>query len=165
MKNSISQNQDNQILEIRTVTCAEHCFGRPRSVDVKQNSALCPECEHVDTSFSDSYTRQLPNLGCNSSQRVESFHPIFKKVLHGQLTLEQSAQRIAEQVKRLLRELATDEDRSRIQRPNIVDEVAFRLVIGRVTHKAILLVANDWQALKVAYNSHGCLASPQKRVG
>lgn len=116
-----------------------------------QRAALCQhladaEIRYIDTYWRPKehqvircYTRQLPNLGCNSSQRVESFHPIFKKVLHGQLTLEQSAQRIAEQVKRLLRELATDEDRSRIQRPNIVDEVAFRLVIGRVTHKAILL--------------------------
>jgi hypothetical protein len=24
------------------------------------------------------YTRLLPNLGCSSSQRIESFHPIFK---------------------------------------------------------------------------------------
>jgi hypothetical protein len=65
-------------------------------------------------------------------------------------------------VKRLLRDLATDEDRSRIQRPNIVDEVAFRLVIGRVTYKAILLVADDWQGLKVAYDSNRRLCKPSE---
>ena len=54
----------------------------------------------------------------------------------------------------MLRELSTDEDRSRIQRPNIVDEVAFRLVIGRVTYKAILLVTHDWEGLKQAFNAN-----------
>jgi hypothetical protein len=57
-------------------------------------------------------------------------------------------------VQRVLRDLSTDEDRSRIQRPNIVDETAFRLAIGRVTHKVILLAGNNWESLKQAYNSN-----------
>jgi hypothetical protein len=40
--------------------------------------------------------------------------------------------------------------------------VAFRLVIGRVTYKAILLVTDDWQALKVAYTSYKRLYEPLK---
>ena len=87
---------------------------------------------------------------------------IFKQVLHSQLTLEQSATRVAEQIRRLLRKLATDEDRPRIQRPRIVDEVAFRLVIGRVTHQAILLVANDWEGLKLTYDSNRRLCQPSE---
>jgi hypothetical protein len=61
-----------------------------------------------------------------------------------------------------MRDLATDEDRSRIQRPNIVDAVAFHLVIGKVTHKAILLVANDWEGLKSTYNTNRRICQPSE---
>lgn len=62
----------------------------------------------------------------------------------------------------MLRDLSTDEDRSRIQRPNIVDEIAFRLVISRVTHKAILLVAHDWEGLKQAFNANKRICQPSE---
>jgi hypothetical protein len=139
-----------------------------------QRGALCHHLNPEEVAYIDTYwrpkerqvlrcyTRLLPNLGCSSSQRVESFHPIFKQVLNGQLTLEQSARRIAKQVQRITRDLATDEDRSRIQRPNIVDAVAFHLVIGKVAHKAILLVANDWEGLKTTYNANGRVCQPSE---
>jgi hypothetical protein len=139
-----------------------------------QRAALCQHLKKDEVSYIDTYwrpkepqvirchTRHLLNLGCNSSQRVESFHPIFKQVLHGQLTLEQAARRTGEQVQRLLRDLSIDEDRSRIQRPNIVDEVAFRLVIGRAIHKAILLVAHDWEGLKQAFNANRRICQPSE---
>jgi hypothetical protein len=44
------------------------------------------------------FTKLLPNLGATSTQRVEVIHPIFKQVLHGQLSLEVAAQRISQQL-------------------------------------------------------------------
>jgi hypothetical protein len=40
--------------------------------------------------------------------------------------------------------------------------VAFRLIIGRVTYKAILLITDDWQALKVVYTFYKRLYEPLK---
>ena len=52
-------------------------------------------------------------------------------------------------MERLLLELATDEDQSRIQQPSIVDKVAFRLVVVTVTHKATLLCCGRLERAKV----------------
>jgi hypothetical protein len=88
------------------------------------------------------HARLLPNLGCYSSQRVESFHPLLKQVLHGHLNLETAVRNIGGQVAVVLRDLSTEEDQSRIQRPQLADQFAFSTLFGSITHKAILLMAN-----------------------
>jgi hypothetical protein len=40
--------------------------------------------------------------------------------------------------------------------------MAFRLVIGRVIYKAILLIADDWQGLKIVYDFNRRLYKPLK---
>ena len=40
------------------------------------------------------YTKGNANLGCTSSQRVESFHPVLRQMTNGQLTLEISVTRL-----------------------------------------------------------------------
>ena len=101
VKNSISQNQDNQILEIRTVTCAEHCFGRPRSVDnwsasqillgQAHNHAQCHSKCHISACAGSALALELIWEHSALMQRqggavIEAQKAIFKLDIHSTLS-------------------------------------------------------------------------------
>ena len=63
------------------------------------------------------YTDKYMNLGCTSSSRSESYHPVLRVMTNGQLSLEQSAKRLANTVISILKTLDLDEDSSKRDRP------------------------------------------------
>ena len=142
-KNGYTKDERDKIMDAVWQTDEEYLL------DV-QRAALCQNLKKDEVSHIDIYwrpkepqvirchTRHLPNLVAISRNGSSPFIQSLQ-VLHGQLTLEQAARRIGEQVQRLLRDLSTDEDRSRIQRSSVVGEVAFCLVIGRMTQSYYLL--------------------------
>ena len=58
------------------------------------------------------YTKFYPNLGSTASQRGESYHPVMREITNGQLSIEQSARRLATKVVSILKDIAIDEDES-----------------------------------------------------
>jgi hypothetical protein len=58
------------------------------------------------------YTKFYPNLGSTSSQRGESYHPVMREIINGQLTIEDSAKRLISKTLSILKDMAADEDLS-----------------------------------------------------
>jgi hypothetical protein len=99
------------------------------------------------------YTKLLPNLAATSSQRVEGIHPVFKQVLHGQLSLEAAAKNIGEYLQRMFNDLSLEEDRSRIDRPRLWDSYALRYLVGAVTLLCLEKIIPVWEFVKQKYNA------------
>jgi MULE transposase domain len=67
------------------------------------------------------YTCKDPNLGCNSTQRAESTHPVTTTLLNHQLALGESATRLAKGIQILLRDLDEEESKSYGSGPRTLD--------------------------------------------
>jgi hypothetical protein len=99
------------------------------------------------------YTRKDPNLGCNSTQRAESTHPMTTTLLNHQLALGEASTRLAKGIRMLLRDLDEEESKSYGLRPRILDLQSFSALRGRVTEWAIIRIAVDWEACKQAVST------------
>ncbi|KAH6973981.1 hypothetical protein EDB80DRAFT_831305 [Ilyonectria destructans] len=104
--------------------------------------------EPKERQFVRAYTRQYPNLGCNSTQRNESYHVVVKESLNRQLPLQTSCQKLGESLKKLTKKITGEEDRSRADVPRLLDRAAFKHLIGRVPHYVLSMVAPEWEAAK-----------------
>jgi len=95
------------------------------------------------------YTKFYPNLGSTSSQRGESYHPVMRELTNGQLTIEQSAKRLAKKMLSILKEMSIDEDMSLRKYPRVTQlhGVAFQRLREKVSNKAIELLEKEWQRL------------------
>ncbi|KAM4063294.1 hypothetical protein HRG_013853 [Hirsutella rhossiliensis] len=98
--------------------------------------------------FARAHTRKYPNLGCNNTQRNESYHVVVKQSLSRQLPLQASCQKLAESLKKLTQKITEDENRSRADVPRLLDRAAFRLLIGKVPHYVLSKLAPEWEAAK-----------------
>jgi hypothetical protein len=98
------------------------------------------------------YTRQLHNLGARSSQRVESYHPVFRQVLNGQLPLETAATRLCQRVNTAIVEMKTAEDNSMRRYPRVAEDPLFINLRFRVTEFALTKVALEYSELARAMN-------------
>ena len=90
------------------------------------------------------YTRNYRNLGCFSTQRNESMHPILKAVMNPQATLENAVKAMQAELRLWYKNLRTKIAKSRIDRPRAVDFMAFHVVIGKITIFAIKMVNPEW---------------------
>jgi MULE transposase domain len=104
--------------------------------------------EPKECQFVRAYTRGYPNLGCNSTQRNESYHVVVKESLNRQLPLQKACQKLAEDLKKLATRIAEDEDRSRVDLPRLLDRTAFGYLIGTVPHYVLGMLAPEWEAAK-----------------
>jgi hypothetical protein len=104
----------------------------------------CPR----ESQFIYNFTKKDPNLGCNSTQRVESTHPVTTTLLNHQLSLAEASSRLAKEIRMLLRDLDEEESKSHGSTPRTLDLRAFNVAIGQVTEWAINRVAEDWEACK-----------------
>jgi hypothetical protein len=109
----------------------------------------CPR----ESQFIYNFTKKDPNLGCNSTQRVESTHPVTTTLLNHQLSLAEASSRLAKEIRMLLRDLDEEESKSHGSTPRTLDLRAFNAVIGQVTEWAINRVAEDWEACKQAIST------------
>ena len=71
-----------------------------------------------------------PNLGCNSTQRAESTHPVTTTLLNHQLSLAEAAMRLAKRIRMKMRDLEEEESKSYGVIPRTLDRLAFRFFIG-----------------------------------
>ena len=93
------------------------------------------------------YTKLLANLGCVATQRSESYHVPIKKVINGQLSLEESGLVISEKILSILTKLSIDEDRALIDADLALDATAFKLLIGAVSIEVIRLIEKKWLSI------------------
>ncbi|KAK2471402.1 hypothetical protein H9L39_17633 [Fusarium oxysporum f. sp. albedinis] len=136
----IQSLDEMQLEERRGKLLAE--FREPERLYLKNN------WEPKERQFVRAYTRQYPNVGCNSTQRNESYHVVVKESLNRQLPLQTSCQKLAESLKKLTKKITGEEDRSRADVPRLLDRAAFQHLIGRVPHYVLSMVAPEWEAAK-----------------
>lgn len=93
------------------------------------------------------HTRLLPNLGANSSQRVEKFHSLIKEVVQGQFSLAASTKKICQRSTWLAAQLRADEDMALMNQPTALNIRVFQRLIGTISLYAITLVETEWMAM------------------
>jgi hypothetical protein len=93
------------------------------------------------------YIKFYPNLGSTASQRGESYHPVMREITNGQLSIEQSAKRLATKMLSILKEISTDEDLYVRKYPRVTQlyGVAFRLLRAQTTIYAAKMLEEKWQ--------------------
>lgn len=134
----IQSRDETQLEERRGKLLAE--LREPEHLYLKNN------WQSKEHQFVRAYTRNYPNLGCNSTQRNESYHVVEKQSLNRQLPLQTSCQKLAESLKKLAQRINGEEDRSRADVPRLLDRAAFRPLIGRVPHmSSVCLLPNGRQ--------------------
>jgi hypothetical protein len=101
------------------------------------------------------YIRQIPNLGCNASQRVESSHPVTTSLLHHQLSLVDATKRLLKNIQLIFQELQEEESKSDANRPRIVDFQAFSVIRGHILNYAIERLNAEWEACKAVVAATG----------
>lgn len=94
------------------------------------------------------YTKGLANLGCYSTQRNESYHWVVKRNLHWQMKLHIAVMQLMADIRKLVKEVKEEEDRSRRGLPLLLNREAFQHYVGRVTLYALKLLAPEWEAVK-----------------
>ena len=109
----------------------------------------CPR----ERQFVYAFTRKDPNLGCNSTQRAESTHPVTTTLLNHQLTLGEASTRLAKGIRMLSKDLEEEESKSYGSTPRTLDLQAFSSLTGQVTEYAMNQITNDWEACKQAVSS------------
>jgi hypothetical protein len=92
------------------------------------------------------YTRQYANLGSTASQRGESYHPVVRKITHGQLSFEESGKRLAATILSILKDLAVGEYSSlrSYDRRAQLDFTAFQYLLCTVSNFALKKIEAEW---------------------
>ena len=108
------------------------------------------------------YTKRYPNLGAMATQRGESYHPVMREITNGQLSLEESANRLCKKVLSILKQLSMDEDKARVDVQRTLDAVAFRNLIGNVSLYALKKLQIEWTALAEALKAPNTDLGPCK---
>ena len=100
--------------------------------------------------FITAHTRLLPNLGCRSTQRGESMHPIIKRVTNRHTQIGTSVQKIAEEVEDLVLTYTSQLNDQKRGLPSSIDgsREAFSEISRYITHQAIDLLIVQWNAAK-----------------
>jgi hypothetical protein len=94
------------------------------------------------------YTRVLPNLGVNSTQRNESYHVVVKQKLNKNLSVSTACEAIVEKTKLLAEEYNERINNNRKNNPTLIDLKAFAKGRSKLTHYAINKTMAEWRATK-----------------
>ena len=78
-----------------------------------------------ESQFCHAYTRLLPNLGVNSTQRGESYHVVVKVKLHKNLTVSAACEAIIIKTKKLAEEYNKRINKNRKTNPILINKKAF----------------------------------------
>jgi len=96
------------------------------------------------------HTSKYANLGCYSSQRAESFHPVLKALLNQQLSLEEATRRLGSTILSVIKKQAIAESQEGKNLPRTLDSKAFAYLVDHITKFAISKISAEWEATKVA---------------
>jgi hypothetical protein len=94
------------------------------------------------------YTKTFANLGSVTTQRSESYHPSFKKVINNQLLLQESAIAISQKWLLIMKQLAQDENRALIDADLALDMTVFKYLVCAVSTPAIRIIKKEWLELQ-----------------
>jgi hypothetical protein len=75
--------------------------------------------------------------------------PILRQTTSALLPLEESIRRLIQKLNQVYRDLATDEDSSRIKAAGAVDRKVFQWLIGSVTLLAIDKLRSEWKVIDI----------------
>jgi hypothetical protein len=100
--------------------------------------------EHKVIAF---YVSKLANLGSNSSQRGESYHNVVRELTNAQLSLEESAKRLARKVVSIIKDIESDEAESARLYPRLAQSPVFRSLTMRITRYALEMLEVEWSTL------------------
>jgi hypothetical protein len=89
------------------------------------------------------HTSKYTNLGCYSSQRAESFHPILKTLLNQQLSLEEATRRLGSTIVSAIKKQATTESQEGKNLPRTLDSKAFAYLVDHITKFAISKISAE----------------------
>ena len=87
------------------------------------------------------FTRLFFNLGCHSSQRVESYHVVLKRITNGQLSLENSAKALTDTVLKVINDVEASKDNDLKAYTRLAQSVAFTYLRMNITNSALTKVA------------------------
>jgi hypothetical protein len=99
------------------------------------------------------YTLLNFNLGCHSSQRVESYHVVLKQMTNGQLSLEESARTLIRTVIKGINDMKTERDNELRTYSRLAQSPVFRELRMNIPNYALTKVA-------LAYDNL-CKTAPQ----
>ncbi len=116
----------------------------------KEQNYLISFYQRQESQFVTAHTKELPNLGCNSTQRGESNHPVVKAATNRHTPIGQSVEKIVEEVDEVIYIYETELERQKRNNPRSIDASRpfFRALLGHVTHQAIELVHAELIAAK-----------------
>jgi hypothetical protein len=103
------------------------------------------------------HTSKYANLGCYSSKRAESFHPVLKALLNQQLSLEEATRRLGSTIVSIIKKRATAESQEGKNLPRTLDFKAFTYLVDHITIFAISKISAEWEATKVAIINNSLL--------
>jgi hypothetical protein len=103
------------------------------------------------------HTSKYANLGCYSSQRVKSFHPILKTLLNQQLSLEEATRHLGSTIVAVIKKRALEESQEGKNLPRTLDLKAFTYLVDNDTKFAISKISSEWEATKIAVASNSLL--------
>ena len=88
--------------------------------------------------FIRAYTRRYSNLGCNSTQRGESYHSVIKSFLNPQIALSESVRRLRDHIDGIGLEHDRVINKERNLAPRLLDPMGFSVLKTRITHYALV---------------------------
>ena len=93
------------------------------------------------------YTRRYPNLGAASSQMSESYHNVMREITNAQLSLEESAKRLAQKVHSIIKDIEADETVSYRAYSRLTQTNTFKSLRMKVTNSALKMIEIEWLEL------------------
>ena len=139
-------NQWVKALDLETLEKARNkILSRLRSDD---RTYLRTYYQPKEPQFCRAYTRVLPNLGANSTQRNESYHVVVKQKLNKNLSVSAACEAIVTKTKLLAEEYNERINDNRKNNPTLMDLKAFAKARSKLTHYAIDKTMAEWRATK-----------------
>lgn len=141
---------------IKSPTMSELAKNRQILLDglrMKDQDYIASYYQPKEPQFVKAYTRLRPNLGCFSSQRGESLHPVVKGVCNRHTPIGQSIEKITEQIEELVVSHQYEIDRQKRNLPRSIDSSreAFAKISPYITHEAVEMVLREWNIAKRWY--------------
>jgi hypothetical protein len=115
---------------------------------IQERTYLWGYYQPKELQFCQAYTRLLPNLGVNSTQRNESYHVVVKKRLNKNMSVSAACEAIVIKTKQLAEDYNERVNDNRKSRPTLMDKFAFKKVGSKLTHYAIERTMAEWRVMK-----------------
>jgi hypothetical protein len=121
-----------------------------KELDTKERDYLTGYYGPKEPQFIAAYTKTYPNLGCNSTQRSEGYHPVLKEVTHRTQPLAEAVHNLRNHCKTLVKSYEDRINKERTSIPRLLDRQAFGGLSEQLTHFGLEKTSREWEAVKEA---------------